>query len=193
MKKTTTKKTPAKRGRPAKKNRATKAKLKAGTPVKAARKRPKKVAKRRAKKRNPDEMHDKRCNVCKSKYREQIEERFIGWQAVTDIVADYPGVSESGVTRHLKAMRLFAKRDMNRKGRLRAMINDAHNRGIKIESGPEYLRALELEARQHGDLVEKIDVTGNINIKSNDELAERADKIKRRAFELAASRTPSGT
>lgn len=185
-------KTPKKRGRPAKKNKATLDKLKTRMSTKAAGTRPKKAKKKPAKKRSRYEVHNVGCHVCKSPYRAEIEERFKAWAPVKEIAEDYPGVSNTGLTRHLKATRLYAERDKNRKGRLRAMLNDAHGRGIKIESGSEYLRGLELEARQHGDLVEKIDVSGNINIRSDDELADRAEAIKRRGRELAAARLTAG-
>lgn len=151
-----------------------KAKLKVTSPK--ARK-PVKDARKRPKKRTASEMHASRCNICKSPYCAEIEDRVKNWDAVISIAEDYPGISRQGIDRHAKATGLYRERDKNRQGRLLAMLNDAHNRGIKIETGAEYMRALELQARQHGDLVEKIDVSGNIIFKSDDELAERLNNI----------------
>lgn len=132
---------------------------------------------RSPKKRTAAEMHTSRCSVCKSAFQADIEARVKDWEPLISIAGDYPGISRFGLDRHAKATGLYRERDKNRKGRLRRLINEAHQRGIRIETGSELIRAMELEARQHGDLVEKLDVSGSIIFKSDDELADRLNNI----------------
>ena len=132
-------------------------------------------------------MHYSRCKVCKHPQVEEIERLFIDWEPRTRIARRFKGISADAIERHVQAAQLSSQRDDNYLRGLDRMISEAHIRGVKIMTETGLIQAYKLKAGTKGDLIQKHEHSGDISIKSDDELAERSNAIKRRALTIAAA------
>ena len=61
---------------------------------------------------SPRELHEAHCGICRSRYRDEIEEEFTSWHNVHNI-AQHWHIERRSIYRHAHAMGLFAIRDRN--------------------------------------------------------------------------------
>src|SRR5579862_7066633 len=57
--------------------------------------------------------HEAQCCICRSKYREQIEDLFVDWVSPDRIIEKYTNLSRDSIYRHAHARELFEKRKRN--------------------------------------------------------------------------------
>src|SRR5207244_9741741 len=60
--------------------------------------------------RNP-ERHSRRCAICRSPMREEIETDYVAWESPSTICKRYRISSRSTLHTHVRALRLYERRD----------------------------------------------------------------------------------
>jgi hypothetical protein len=102
--------------------------------------------------------HASQCSICLSAYREEIEERWIGWSSTTQMAKEY-NTSRDSIYRHMHALDLFRKRQRNIVSALEQIIERVDQTPT---SGPDILSAIKLyekmdSAEQGGEHVQGTD------------------------------------
>jgi len=70
------------------------------------------------------ELHQAHCGICGDKLQEEIDERFVNWECVSQIADDYE-LDRSALYRHAHATGLFPRRDRNIRRALGLIIHEA--------------------------------------------------------------------
>ncbi|MGH9495451.1 MAG: hypothetical protein ACRD3B_10675 [Candidatus Sulfotelmatobacter sp.] len=77
--------------------------------------------------------HERLCLVCRSPFRENIEEEFIHWHNVHEIAQHY-GIEPRTIYRHARAFNLYDQRDRNLRFSLVHIIHRAQNVRVTADS-----------------------------------------------------------
>jgi hypothetical protein len=101
------------------------------------------------------ERHTRRCTICHSPYREEIEAAYIAWEAPAAICKSFR-LSKSTIYLHAQAFGLVEQRDRNIKKALSSLIE--RNLGRKL-SGSALISAISTLAKldESGRQVEKFE------------------------------------
>jgi hypothetical protein len=70
------------------------------------------------------DRHERRCTICKTPRRNEIEEAFVSWGSLRHVTKEY-GVSRDAVYRHAHAVGLMEKRRLNVRFALERIIEKA--------------------------------------------------------------------
>jgi hypothetical protein len=79
------------------------------------------------------ELHRAHCGICGDDLQEEIDERFVNWECVSQIAADYE-IERSALYRHAHATGLMARRDRNIRRALCHIIQDAGQVAVTADS-----------------------------------------------------------
>jgi len=79
------------------------------------------------------ELHQAHCGICGDELQEEIDERFVNWDCVSQIANDYE-IDRSALYRHAHATDLFARRDRNIRRALGHIIHEASRVDVTADS-----------------------------------------------------------
>jgi hypothetical protein len=95
----------------------------------------------------PD-RHARRCSICASPYREEIEDAYVRWETATKICREFKIPSRNTLRLHVQAFNLEEKRDKNIKRCLSTIVEKNMHRKF---SGPAVISALALLSKIDGE------------------------------------------
>jgi hypothetical protein len=142
------------------------------------------------------ERHKELCGICRTKYREEIDDAFINWESVNNIAWEFQ-IERRVVYRHAHATGLFAKRDRNIRRALGLIIHRADKvQGVTADS---VIRAVHMLAHIN-EAGEWIAPPAHVIVSSGTRLSDRdsrpacpdegREQSRRGAARLASSKTP---
>ena len=79
------------------------------------------------------ELHQAHCGICGDELQEEIDERFVNWDCVSQIANDYE-IDRSALYRHAHATGLFPRRDRNIRRALGHIIHEASRVDVTADS-----------------------------------------------------------
>ena len=79
------------------------------------------------------ELHQAHCGICGNELQEEIDERFVNWECVSQIADDYE-LDRSALYRHAHATGLFPRRDRNIRRALSHIIHEADRVQVTADS-----------------------------------------------------------
>ncbi len=141
---------------------------------------PKKKAtpKRKRKLLSAIEKHAKLCTICKHKERNSIERLYLrGYSGY--ILSDKFNVSRMGIYNHAKATGIDQQRDLSVLSQLRIIISKADLSENKPSDGLT-AKALEMTAKITGEMTEKIEIEGGLEINIHVRVRERLGLLLKR-------------
>lgn len=118
------------------------------------------------------ERHRRKCGVCRHKHLAEIDEAYLQWEPIAEIVAQF-GIEERALFRHVKALGLDDKRRENRKKFYLKIMERANLSEVTVS-----------EAIQAGKLLEMVEGTMKTTavveqrIITSEEKQQRLDRIK---------------
>jgi hypothetical protein len=119
--------------------------------------------------------HMSQCSICRSPYREEIEERWVDWGHPSDIESVYH-ISRDALYRHAHALGLFGKRRRNIRMALERIIERVA--GVSSLSASGVVSAIQAYVKLNG-AAQAIEQAEGTNPK---ELLERMSQDEREAF-----------
>lgn len=111
--------------------------------------------------RNP-ERHSRRCAICRSPMREEIETDYVSWESPSAICKRYRISSRSTLHTHVRALRLYERRDANIRRALAAFIE----RGSRVKiTAAAFVNAIAVMSKlnEAGQWVDKIQQAGRVS------------------------------
>ena len=89
----------------------------------------------------PRELHETHCSICRSRYRDEIDEQFTSWRNVRNIASEWR-IEPRAMYRHAHATGLFAIRDRNIRMALGHIIEEAERISPSADSVIRAVRML---------------------------------------------------
>lgn len=125
---------------------------------------------------NP-ERHSRKCVICRHKEREEIDQNYLDWKPIAEIVEGY-SIPERSLYRHVKALGLEEKKKDNRKRLYLRIMEGANLSDITVVEALNAAKLLEL-------IEGKISTTSVVQQKlpSAEEIRKRSEEMHERLKE----------